>query len=60
MRLSSDTDQMPSCVFADDQGLVVGQPAAMRAMSAPSRFEANPKRRIGDETVAARASAPCR
>ena len=48
VRLSSDTDQMPSCVFVDDQGIVVGQPAAMRAQAAPSRFEANPKRRIGD------------
>jgi actin-like ATPase involved in cell morphogenesis len=51
VRLSSDTDQLPSGVFADDQGIVVGQPAAMRAQSAPSRFEANPKRRIGDETA---------
>src|ERR1700752_775448 len=51
VRLSSDADQMPSCVFVEDQGIMVGQPAAMRAMSAPARFEANPKRRIGDEVV---------
>jgi actin-like ATPase involved in cell morphogenesis len=51
VRLSSDTDQMPSCVLVDEQGIVVGPPAAMRALSAPARFEANPKRRMGDDTV---------
>lgn len=51
VRLSSDADQMPSCVFVEGREIVVGQPAASRAMSAPTRFEATPKRRIGDDTV---------
>ncbi|GAY11841.1 Hsp70 family protein [Pseudonocardia sp. N23] len=51
VRLSSDADQMPSCVFVEGHEIVVGQPAASRAMSAPTRFEATPKRRIGDDTV---------
>ncbi|HVL84586.1 MAG TPA: Hsp70 family protein, partial [Pseudonocardia sp.] len=51
VRLGSNADQMPSCVFADGDQLVVGEPAAMRALAAPDRFEATPKRRVGEEAV---------
>jgi hypothetical protein len=51
VRLSADADQMPSCVLVDGAEVLVGQPAAARAMASPDGFEPSPKRRLGEETV---------
>jgi len=51
VRLSADADQMPSCVLVDGPEVLVGQPAAARAMASPDGFEPSPKRRLGEETV---------
>ncbi|NBH06851.1 Hsp70 family protein, partial [Amycolatopsis sp. SID8362] len=43
---------MPSAVFLNDDGLLVtGRDAERRARLDPSRFEPNPKRRIGEGTL---------
>src|SRR2546422_492440 len=43
---------MPSAVFASEDGqLVVGRDAERRARLDPSRFEPNPKRRVGEGTL---------
>jgi hypothetical protein len=51
VRLSADADQMPSCVLVDGPEVLVGQPAAARALASPDGFEPAPKRRLGEETV---------
>ncbi|WP_048876629.1 Hsp70 family protein, partial [Saccharomonospora saliphila] len=43
---------MPSAVFAEEGGhLVVGREAERRARLDPTRFEANPKRRVDEQTL---------
>jgi actin-like ATPase involved in cell morphogenesis len=42
---------LPSAVFADDTGLIVGRDAIHSARSRPERFEGSPKRRIDERTV---------
>jgi actin-like ATPase involved in cell morphogenesis len=42
---------LPSAVFADDGGLVVGRDAIHSARARPERFEGSPKRRIDETTV---------
>ncbi|MFT4188698.1 MAG: Hsp70 family protein [Aeromicrobium sp.] len=51
VRLTDAGDLMPSAVFADAGGLVVGVEALRRMMLDPGAFERNPKRLIGQPVV---------
>jgi hypothetical protein len=51
VRLSAESDQMPSCVLAADDGLRVGDAAVRQALLAPDAFERTPKLRLGEKAV---------
>ncbi|GIJ05542.1 hypothetical protein Sya03_48940 [Spirilliplanes yamanashiensis] len=51
VRLTDQSDQMPSGVLAGQHGLVVGAEALRSARIDPAAFEPNPKRRVGEGEI---------
>ncbi|MFE2123593.1 Hsp70 family protein [Rhodococcus aetherivorans] len=51
LRLSSQSDQMPSAVFIGDNGILAGEAALHEARLRPANFEPTPKRRLDDEFI---------
>ncbi|MGV9946998.1 Hsp70 family protein [Rhodococcus aetherivorans] len=51
LRLSSQSDQMPSAVFIGETGILAGEAALHEARLRPANFEPTPKRRLDDEFI---------
>jgi Hsp70 protein len=51
VRLTDQSEQMPSAVLALDTGVMVGGSAVRSARLDPQRFEPSPKRRLGEQEI---------
>lgn len=51
VKLSSESDQMPSAVMVGPSGLLVGADARHAMLSAPEAYLASPKRHLGEDSV---------